>query len=299
MVRLVSFSANNGPVKIGAEAGDNIVDLTAALGISSMKVLLAAGDEGIKKASEAAAAAKVTVPKSSVKILAPVPDPENVICIGMNYVDHCTEQNFPIPTEPLLFSKSPSTIVADGDNIYQHPWVKELDFEVELAIIVGVGGRHIPKEQALKHVAGWSVAHDVSARDWQFKRNGGQWYCGKSFDGYTPLGPALVTKDEAGDIHNKRIRCLLNGKAVQDSSTNQMIFKTEDVISWVSTFTTLKAGDVIITGTPPGVGCFRKPQPLWLKAGDVVTVEVEGLGAITNKVVAEVPKYTPTVPSKL
>lgn len=163
---------------------------------------------------------------------------------------------------------------------------KELDFEVELCIVIGKTARRVPKAEALDYVAGYTVAHDVSARDWQLKRNGGQWLMGKTFDTFAPIGPAIVTTDEVGNIHAKGIRCRLNGETVQDSNTSEFVFNVPTVVEWVSKLVTLKPGDLIFTGTPPGVGCFRKP-PLWLKDGDVVEVEIDGIGCISNPVKAE------------
>lgn len=223
-------------------------------------------------------------PVGNVIFKAPIFDPEKVICIGMNYVDHCTEQNVPIPKEPLVFSKFTSAIASPGDDIILIPGqTKALDFEAEMVIVIGKTGKGISKEKAMEHVAGYTVAHDVSARDWQLKRNGGQWLMGKTFDSYAPIGPAIVTTDEIGDPHNLGIRCYVNGKTVQDSNTKQLVFKTDVLIEWISKYITLKAGDIILTGTPPGVGAFRKPQ-LWLKDGDVVRVEIDKIGSITNTV---------------
>eukprot|EP00939_MAST-03C_sp_MAST-3C-sp1_P003441 g3441.t1 len=259
-----------------------VVDLTAALGVKNAVDFISRGDPALSEASRIIRNGDYRV--KAAKILAPVSRMEKILCVGMNYVDHCTEQNYPIPKEPIIFNKTPSTITNPGDPIELCPIVKELDFEVELVIVVGVGGRHIPKDKAMRHVFGYTVAHDVSARHWQLKRNGSQWLLGKTFDSFTPLGPCIVTKDEI-DAHDCRIRCVLNGKTVQDSSTNQLIFKTADLISWCSQFMTLRPGDLILTGTPPGVGCFRKP-PLFLKDGDVVSCEIEGIGSITNRVAA-------------
>ena len=167
------------------------------------------------------------------------------------------------------------------------PETSELDYEVELAIVIGKTARRVPKSQAMAHIAGYSVAHDVSARDWQLKRNGGQWLLGKAIDGFSPLGPAIVTVDELGDPHSLALSCTVNGVTLQSGNTSSLVHKSEDIVAWVSTLITLKPGDVILTGTPPGVGCFRKPQ-LWLKPGDVVTCAIEGIGSITNTVVAEV-----------
>ena len=191
-----------------------------------------------------------------------------------------------MPTEPLLFSKFASAIAAPGDPLPLEPTeTQELDFEVELVVVVGRAGRRIELSKAAEHIAGYAVAHDVSARDWQMRRNGGQWMVGKTMDGFAPIGPAIVTRDEAGDIRAKGIRCLLNGVAVQDSNTREMVFGPEEVVAYASRFFTLKPGDLILTGTPPGVGAFRKP-PLWLKDGDEVVCEIDGIGRIANTVQA-------------
>jgi 2-keto-4-pentenoate hydratase/2-oxohepta-3-ene-1,7-dioic acid hydratase in catechol pathway len=251
-----------------------------------MVEFLSMGAEGLAtvKAALASPGRHFRIAKAAVTLKAPLYNPEKVICVGMNYVDHCTEQNFPIPEEPIIFSKFSNSIIAPGEPVVHSNLTQELDFEVELVIVVGKAGRHIPMEEAMSHVAGYTVAHDVSARDWQMKKNGGQWLLGKTFDSFCPLGPAIVTVDDIKDPHNLGIRCFLNGETVQDSSTNQLIFKTDYLIHWISSFTTLQPGDVILTGTPPGVGCFRKP-PLFLKHGDVVRCEIDGIGSITNAIV--------------
>lgn len=184
-------------------------------------------------------------------------------------------------------SKFPTSLIASGDPLPCPEEVKELDFEVELAIVIGKEGRRIPVEKAMEYVAGFTVAHDVSARDWQLKKNGGQWLLGKAIDGFAPIGPAIVTPDEVGDVHNLRLKCIVNGEVMQDGNTKELVHKTEACVAWISKLITLKPGDLILTGTPPGVGCFRKPVPIWLKVGDVVTVEIEKIGSITNTVVAE------------
>jgi len=232
------------------------------------------------------AGGKWRVALSTVKLLAPIYDPEKIVCVGMNYREHCTEQGIPIPTEPVIFSKFASAICASGDPI---PWevgeTQELDYEVEMVIVVGRAGKHVKKHEAMQHIAGWTVAHDVSARDWQLKRNGGQWLLGKTCDGFAPIGPAIVTRDELPDVSNLGIRCLLNGARVQEASTSELVFKPDDIIAYVTRFVTIKPGDLIFTGTPSGVGCFRKP-PLWLKHGDEIVCEIDGIGRISNRVQA-------------
>ena len=181
----------------------------------------------------------------------------------MNYYDHCTEQDFPIPQEPVIFSKFASSISASGEPLpLNEDLTQELDFEVELAIVIGRSGRCIPKNRALDYIAGWTVAHDVSARDWQMKKNGGQWLLGKTIDGFAPIGPSIVTRDEDQaffDAGNLEVRTTLNGSVVQESNTKELIFKPADLVAFISKFMTLKPGDLIFTGTPGGVGVFRKP----------------------------------------
>lgn len=284
MVRLVRFS-EGGAVRVGAQLGDggDVADVTKADPSipNDVNALLSSAD-GLAKVKAAVEKAPV-VPKDQATLLAPIVGCEKIICIGMNYVDHCTEQNMPVPTEPVVFSKFSSCITDPGAPIIKPPEVEELDFEVELAIVIGKTAKRVTADNAMDYVAGYTVAHDVSARDWQLKRNGGQWLMGKTLDTFAPIGPAIVTTDEIGDIHNKGIRCRLNGETVQDSNTNQLVFNVNKIVEWCSAMVTLNPGDLIFTGTPPGVGCFRKP-PLWLKDGDVVDVEIDGIGCISNPV---------------
>jgi 2-keto-4-pentenoate hydratase/2-oxohepta-3-ene-1,7-dioic acid hydratase in catechol pathway len=291
MVRLVTIEDSAGRrVAVEQSDGGDYADITKADGSlpSDMRSLLEK-DGGVAAAAAAAAKAPV-IKRADAKLMAPIYNPEKIICIGMNYVDHCTEQNMPVPTEPVVFSKFASCITEPGAPIELIPETNELDFEVEMCIVIGKQGRRITKAEAYDYVAGYTVAHDVSARDWQLKRNGApkyaQWLMGKTFDTYAPIGPAIVSTDEIGDINNKGIRCRLNGETVQDSNTNQLVFDVPTLLEWVSAGITLKPGDLIFTGTPPGVGCFRKP-PLWLKDGDVVDVEIDGIGCITNPIKAE------------
>lgn len=250
----------------------------------TMLQFLEQGETTLSVARRALATQLPVLPRSQVTFLAPVTRPDKVVCVGMNYADHCKEQNVRVPKEPIIFSKFSSSIVGPYDEIILPPESEEVDWEVELAVIIGKKGKHIKATDAMAHVAGFTVAHDVSARDWQMRRNGKQWLLGKTFDTFCPLGPALVTRDSITDPHNLKICCHVNGEVVQSSSTNQMVFKTEELIAWVSQFVTLYPGDIILTGTPPGVGVFRKP-PVFLKKGDEVQCEIEEIGAIVNKVV--------------
>eukprot|EP00239_Pterosperma_sp_CCMP1384_P009622 CAMPEP_0197862470 /NCGR_PEP_ID=MMETSP1438-20131217/39256_1 /TAXON_ID=1461541 /ORGANISM="Pterosperma sp., Strain CCMP1384" /LENGTH=284 /DNA_ID=CAMNT_0043480039 /DNA_START=77 /DNA_END=931 /DNA_ORIENTATION=+ len=284
-MRLITYESA-GQLKVGADLGDEIVDLSAADSTipTDMLSLLQGGEAVLAACKSAISKGVCRLPSSSVKIKAPIYNPEKVLCVGMNYVDHCTEQNIPVPTEPVIFNKFASCICAPGDDIiYTGTPTENLDFEVELVIVMGKDCKNVTKEDARAHIAGFTVAHDVSARDWQLKKNGGQWLIGKAMDTYAPIGPAIVTTDSI-DPHVQGIRCKVNDQTVQDSNTEQMCFNCDEVVAWISRFMTLKTGDLILTGTPPGVGCFRKP-PMWLKAGDVVTCEIDNIGSITNKVV--------------
>jgi len=190
-----------------------------------------------------------------------------------------------VPKEPVLFSKFATTLIGQGDSIVLPRVSTQVDYEAELVFIVGRGGRYISREAALQHVAGYTVGHDVSARDWQFKESK-QWLSGKTFDTFAPTGPHLVTADEVPDPGKLGIRLRLNGQTMQQSNTEQMIFDVAFTLSYISQVVTLQVGDLIFTGTPPGVGFVRKP-PVFLKAGDVVEVEIDGLGTLRNGVVAE------------
>lgn len=194
----------------------------------------------------------------------------------------------PVPEEPVVFSKFGSSIIGPGDAIIlDERLTKRLDYEVELGIVIGAKvPRHTKESDAMRYVGGYTVVHDVSARDWQLEKNGGQWLLGKCIDGYAPIGPVIVTKDEIPDsqVHNLGIRCRLNGDTVQNSTTSQMVFQCDALVAFLSRFMTLMPGDIIATGTPPGVGLGRDP-PLWLKDGDVVECEIDGIGTLLNPIV--------------
>ncbi len=224
------------------------------------------------------------VSKDAVRFLAPIERPEKVICIGTNYAEHAREMGGEPPTIPVVFSKFPSTIIGPDDEVV-HPAISDkLDFEAELVVVIGKAGRHIERTDAFEHVLGYCCGNDISARDWQKERPGGQWLLGKTFDTFAPLGPAIVTTDEILDPHRLAIRMRVNGQIMQDSNTNQLIFPVDFLVSHLSQFMTLKPGDLIFTGTPPGVGAGRKP-PSFLKAGDETEVEIEGIGVLRNRIV--------------
>ncbi len=221
-------------------------------------------------------------PLASVRLLAPILHPPKIVCVGLNYVDHAREQGIEPPKEPLFFLKSCNTICGPGDSIRLPPNSTQVDYEAEFAVVIGKGGSRIAVEQAYEHVAGYTILNDVSARDMQFGDK--QWFRGKSCDTFAPCGPWIVTTDEVPDPHNLRISLTLNGATLQDSNTSNLIFGVPQLISYLSQSLTWEPGDLISTGTPPGVGVFRKP-PLFLKPGDTVSVTVERLGTLTNPVV--------------
>ncbi|MDB6092663.1 MAG: Ureidoglycolate lyase [Verrucomicrobia bacterium] len=228
------------------------------------------------------------VPADIKQLLAPLV-PTVFLCIGLNYRQHAIETGSPIPENPVLFFKSPGAVQHPGQPvIIPSRFLKstEVDFECELAVVIGKTCKNATRANALEHVLGYACANDISARDWQGKWGGSQWCRGKTFDTFAPLGPCLVTADEIPDPNTLRIRTLLNGATMQDSNTSDMIFNVPALIEFLSSSTTLLPGTVILTGTPQGVGVARKP-PVFLKVGDVVTVEIEKIGSLTNPVQGE------------
>ena len=221
------------------------------------------------------------------KLLAPIA-PSAILCIGLNYRHHAAESGAKPPELPILFVKGPNTIQNPGDPI-EIPTAlasHEVDYECELAVVIGKACKNVTREKALDYVLGYTCANDVSARDWQIKKGGGQWCRGKFFDTFAPLGPCLVTADEIPNPNALAIKTVLNGETVQDWNTNDMIFDVPTLIEFLSGSTTLLPGTVILTGTPHGVGMAAKP-PRWLKAGDTVTIEIEKIGQLTNPVTLE------------
>lgn len=213
----------------------------------------------------------------------PIERPDKIVCVGLNYRDHAEEQGVELPKAPLLFAKWANTLIGPGEPIVIPPLVTQCDYEAELGVVIGTRVKAVSKENALEAVRGYICANDVSARDLQF--SDGQWTRGKSPDTFCPIGPALVPAADVPDPHNLRIRAIVSGEVLQDSTTANLIFGVDEIISHVSQTLTLDPGDLILTGTPAGVGVFRDPQRL-LRAGDEVTIEIEGIGSLTNPVVA-------------
>ncbi len=230
----------------------------------------------------------VTSEKVDVKKLLTPVQPVSIICIGLNYRRHAEETGAKFPEVPVVFFKGINTLQNPGDaiEIPMHMRSNEVDYECELAVVIGRSCKNVSQKNALDYVLGYTCCNDVSARDWQIKRGGGQWCRGKSFDTFSPLGPALVTREEISNPNALKIRTLLNGQVMQDWNTNDMIFGVPALIEFLSGSTTLLPGTVILTGTPHGVGMAQKP-PRWLNAGDCVTIEIEKIGALTNLVIQE------------
>jgi 2-keto-4-pentenoate hydratase/2-oxohepta-3-ene-1,7-dioic acid hydratase in catechol pathway len=206
--------------------------------------------------------------------------PQKIVCIGLNYRDHAEEQGAPLPERPLLFAKWPNTLIGNGDAIRIPPVTRQVDYEAELGVVIGRRASRVSTDDALDHVRGYVVANDVSARDLQF--SDGQWVRGKSLDTFLPVGD-LVPASTVPDPQALPIRAIRNGETLQDSNTGNMVFGVAEIVSFVSQAITLEPGDLIITGTPAGVGAFRDPQ-VWLEPGDEITIEIDGVGSITNPV---------------
>ncbi|VTS03645.1 fumarylacetoacetate hydrolase family protein [Tuwongella immobilis] len=287
-MRLATLLTDAG-ARPAVHVGDHYVDLLATQADlpGSVRQILASGAEGLAKV--AAAVAKpdaVKIPADRAKLLAPIQDPGKILCVGLNYRDHAIEGGQPIPTEPVLFGKFPNTLIATGDPIKLPKVSQKVDYEAELVIVIGKRGKHIAESEAMSYVGGYTVGHDVSARDWQFKGSEKQWMIGKTFDTFAPIGPVIVTADELTNPHTLQVSLRLNGQTMQNSNTKEFIFTVPQMLAYLSQVVTLEPGDLIFTGTPPGVGVARKP-PVFLKAGDVVEVEIAGIGTISNPVIEE------------
>jgi 2-keto-4-pentenoate hydratase/2-oxohepta-3-ene-1,7-dioic acid hydratase in catechol pathway len=278
----------------------DVVDLAAALGEAPADPLawldLDAGwvdraraiDEAVRGGSVSLRSGAL-VRRTDVRLVAPVPRPGKVVCIGLNYRDHAAESGAQIPSRPVVFSKFPTSVVGPDDAVLLPSSSEQVDYEAELAVVIGRRAKRVPRARALEYVLGYTNFNDVSARDFQF--GDGQWQRGKSCDTFAPTGPFIATPDEIPDPHALAIRFRLNGTTLQDSSTSQLIFGVAELIEFVSETITLEPGDLIATGTPPGVGFARKP-PVFIKPGDVLEVEIDGLGVLRNTAVAEVETAT-------
>jgi len=286
-MKLVTYTTGDS-ARLGALRDDRVIDLAEASGgrlPADMLAFLQRGEPAMEEARGVVSSATSALTLSEVTLLAPIRNPSKIVAIGLNYMDHCREQNREPPEMPVIFAKFPTAVVGPGAAIRWDPALTgQVDYEAELAVVMGRTARHVSAAEALDYVAGYACCNDVSARDLQF--GDGQWVRGKSLDTFCPLGPWLVTRDEVPDPHNLAISCTVNGEILQDSSTAELVFRVPQLVEFISRAFTLLPGDVIATGTPGGVGVFRSPQ-VFLQDGDVVTIRVEGLGALTNHCVAE------------
>lgn len=280
-MKLMMFKKGTGEA-LGVVEGASVIDVSSAA--ATLQEVIAGGSAALAAVEAAAKApASARLPLASVKPALPIARPGKFICVGLNYAAHAAEGGHATPTYPSLFVRVPSSLVAAGEPVLRPKESIQLDYECELTIVIGKGGRRIPEDKALDHVFGYTLFNDVSVRDYQRKTS--QWTAGKNFDGTGPLGPVVVTADELPPgASGLRICTRVNGETMQDSNTSDMIFSTARTIAILSEIMTLEPGDLIATGTPSGVAHARKP-PAWMKAGDKVEVEVEGIGVLANPVV--------------
>src|ERR1700761_2762961 len=277
-MKFVTFAEANGTARPGVLVDDQVIDLSAAY--PDVLSIVKNGAEA-QKAVEKHSGARL--PLKSVTLLAPLQSPPRIFCVGLNYRDHAVESKMEIPKVPTIFMKLASALVGHGAAIKLPSISTQPDYEAEFAAVVGTGGSNIAKEDWEKHIFGYSILNDVSARDIQLSTT--QWTLGKSFNTFAPLGPAIVTKDEIADPHQLAIKLSIDGEVLQHSNTRELIFKLPELIAYLSSITPLLPGDIISTGTPAGVGLGRKPQR-WLRAGETITIEVSGLGQLINPTVA-------------
>jgi acylpyruvate hydrolase len=297
-MKLVRFSTNGREPRLGAVQGDRIADLQASLAATlTRRGVVRAGEiaaalvpastraflEGGVAAEEAIDGITewVTMPAASARLHAPINDPGKFICIGLNYRDRAEEANQPIPKEPPIFAKWSNAIIDPGEPILRPRGSQQLDWEVELGVVIGRTARFVPRDKALDYVAGYTIINDVSARDFQFI--GSQWMAGKIPESFAPVGPYIADRSEIPDPHVLELRLWVNGKQMQSGNTKTFIFDVRYIVSYLSNLMTLSPGDLIATGTPPGVGFARKP-PVFLQPGDTCRLEITGLGQIENPV---------------
>jgi 2-keto-4-pentenoate hydratase/2-oxohepta-3-ene-1,7-dioic acid hydratase in catechol pathway len=263
---------------------DDALAPLSELGFAGLIDVLNAGSDALARLQDFVASGPTLIGLDTVKLLAPVPRPPKLICVGLNYRDHAAETNSPVPPVPTIFNKFPNVVIGPGHPIMLPSNSTKPDYEAELAFVIGRGGRRIPAERWQEHVAGYTIVNDVSARDFQAATT--QWLMGKTFDTFAPMGPWLVTADEIPDPHTLDISLSIGGEMLQNSNTRELIFPIPELVAYISSVVTLEPGDVVSTGTPPGVGMARKP-PRWLRPGEEVTVRIAGLGELRNPIVAE------------
>jgi len=281
-MKFVTFRGADAYAHPGVLVGESVVSLAPA-GFADMISVVGSGPGGLERINQFVGKAP-SVPLSSVRLLAPVPRPPKLICIGLNYRDHAAETRNEIPKVPTVFAKFSNTVVGPGEPIILPNISRKPDYEAEFMFVIGTGGRRIAAQDWRRHVFGYTIFNDVSARDFQTATS--QWMMGKTFDTFAPMGPHLVSADEIADPHTLDISLRIGDEVLQHSNTRELIFKIPDLIEFISSVVTLEPGDVVATGTPAGVGFTRKP-PRYLKPGDEVVIAIEGLGELHNPVVAE------------
>lgn len=281
-MKLIRFG-EIGKEKPGVLIGEKRYDVSSIVSDFNESFFEENGLEKLQKALDS----NPSLPEISadVRLGSPVARPSKIICIGLNYVDHCKETNAPIPTEPIIFFKSTTSLCGPDDDLIIPKNSEKTDWEVELAFVVGKKASYVEEAEALDYVAGYALLNDYSERAFQLER-GGQWAKGKGSDTFAPLGPFLATKDEVADVDNLKMWLTVNGKKYQDSNTLNLVFKIPYLVHYLSQFMTLLPGDIISTGTPPGVGLGIKPEPVYIKAGDVIELGIEGLGTSKQTAVA-------------
>ncbi len=280
---LVRFRDPDGVSRTGFLDGDEVVAAPGDGGRRAVETVLLDGDGALTRL-HASAADGHRYPLGGLAILAPLERPSKVLGIGLNYPDHAAENALEAPTEPVVFAKLPSTIVGPHDAIcLPSAAPRRVDYEAELAVVIGRSGRDIAAEDAMRFVLGYTACNDVTARDWQVKKPAGQWTLGKSFDTFLPIGPCIVTADEIPDVTQLRVTCTIGGALLQDDRVGSMIFSIPEIIAYVSRVATLVPGDLILTGTPYGTGSAQTP-PRWLTAGEIVEVAVSEIGTLRNPV---------------
>jgi len=287
-MKLARFQ-RDGVTRVGVVEGDEVVDLGRADATlpAEMNDLLAEGPAGLERVAAAVSAGGARLPLADVRLESPLRRPPKILAVGVNYATHAEEAKqagVERPTVPMIFNKQSTSITGPGDPVHLPRVSKLLDYEGELGVVIGRRCRHVAKQDAASVVAGYTVVNDVTVRDWQFKSP--TFTMGKSFDTHCPTGPWIVTPDELGDPHGLQLRTFVNGELRQDAKTDGLLFDCWEIIEHLSTAFTLEPGDLIATGTPAGVGVAMKP-PAWLVAGDVVRVEIEGIGSIENRVIDE------------
>ncbi|HET6380340.1 MAG TPA: fumarylacetoacetate hydrolase family protein [candidate division Zixibacteria bacterium] len=284
-MKLLAY-ARGGPTRLGVQGADGTIhDLTAALGVADVGQLLTSGRTAADAEHPRARAEQFT--PDEVTIRAPIARPGKVICVGLNYHDHCREQGIELPAYPILFAKFANAVADPGAEIVRPRATEKLDLECELAVVIGRRTSRVGRDQALDAVFGYTILNDITMRDLQ--REDRQWLRAKGSDGFGPMGPVVVTRDELADGRGLRMRSAVNGETWQDSTTDEMVFDIATLVAFVSRTITLEPGDVIATGTPAGVGHFQDP-PRYLAGGDLITCEIEGIGVLENRIVDELPR---------